>query len=266
MPFFATFFGSRIVKITKTILALGASALLVSSMAAIAQEEDESYILEMTEVGIKLGHEAKFRDAVKPFNACIVENDADADWSAWRNVGGDGTTYWFVSTMTGWAEMDSPDQAGMKCWPEHVDNIMPHVSSISTSFARPMPDWSGDAEGYNVVRLHQFRVDDGSAFREAVGAITSILKEAEHEHLGSWYDMIGNSSNEPDYFVVSHYDNFAAMDEDRAGPYSVVREHAGEERADELWEQFGDALHDDWEYFHVMLRRDTELSHSSSDD
>lgn len=251
-------------KSNKLLLALGATAIL-SAGAVLAQDEDESYILEMTEVGIKLGHTAKFRDAVKPYNACIAENDSDAEWSAWRNVGGEGTTYHFVSNMANWAEMDEPNEAGETCWPEHMDSIMAHVDSISTSFARPMAAWSGDAEGYDVVRLHQFRVDDGSAFREAVGAITSILKEAEHEHLGSWYDMIGNSSNEPDYFVVSHYDNFAAMDEDRATPYSVVSEHAGEARADELWEQFGDALRDDWEYFHLMLRRDSELSHSSDD-
>jgi hypothetical protein len=91
------------------------------------------------------------------------------------------------------------------------------------------------------------------------------MKEAKYEHMGSWYDVIGSSSNEPDYFVVTHYDNFAAMDEDRTGPYNVVKEQAGEERADELWDQFGDSLKDDWEYFTVLLRRDTELSHSNDD-
>lgn len=249
-------------KTNKLLLALSATAMLGAG-AVTAQEEDESYILEMTEVGIKLGHASKFREAVKPYNACIAENDDDADWSAWRNVGGDGTTYHFVSSMANWAEMDEPNPAGEACWSQHVDSIMAHVDSVSTSFARPMAAWSGDAEGYDMVRLHQFRVDDGEAFGEAVGAITSIMKEAEYEHVGSWYDMIGNSSNEPDYFVVSHYENFAAMDEDRTGPYNVVSEHAGEERAEALWDQFGDALKDDWEYFHAMLRRDSELSHSS---
>jgi len=251
-------------KINRLLLMLGATAMLGSG-SILAQDEDESYILEMTEVGIKMGHTAKFREAVKPYNACIAENDAEADWSAWTNVGGEGTTYHFVSTMANWAEMDSPNEAGETCWPEHMDKIMAHVDSVSTSFARPMADWSGDAEGYNVVRLHQFRVKNGSDFREAVGEITSIMKEAEYEHLGDWYNMIGNSSNEPDYFVVTHFDNFAAMDEDRAGAYTVVKEQAGEERADELWDDFSDALKDDWEYFTLLLRRDPELSHSSEE-
>lgn len=252
-------------RMTKTMLALGASALLASSMTVTAQDEDESPVLQMTRVEIKLGHGTQFREALKPYNACVAGKDPDASWGAWRNIGGEGTSYWFVSTMANWAEMDEPNQATADCWPEHEDSVMAHVSSISTGFARRIAEWSGEAEDYQVVRLHQFRVDDGSEFREAVSAITSILKEAEYEHLGTWYRMIGNSSNEPDFFVVSHYDDFAAMDEDRPSLYSVVREHSGQERADELWEQFDDALKEDWEYFHVMLRRDLELSHSSDD-
>lgn len=251
-------------KITKTILALGASALLASSISAIAQDEDESYLLQVTEVGLKIGHVSAFREAVKSYQACLKENDADG-WSAWRNVNGDGTTYHFVSTMANWAEMDSPDEAGAACWPEHRENVTSHVSSISTTFNRHLAAWSGDNEGSTVVRLHEWRVEDGSAFRETVSAITSILRDAEYAYMGDWYDVIGNSSNEPGYFVVTHFDNFAAMDEDRGGAYNAVVEAAGEERADELWEQFGDALHDDWEYFTRILRRDAELSYTSEE-
>lgn len=251
-------------KISKLSMALGATALLAAGTFATAQEDD-SYILQMTEVGIKLGHASQFRDAVMPYNECLVEQDSEETWSAWRNVDGEGTTYWFVSTMANWAEMDAPDEAGEACWPDHQEAIMAHVESVSTSFARPMPAWSRDHEGYTVVRLHQFRVDDGDLFRQTVGEITSTMKEAEYEHLGSWYDMIGNDSTEPDYFVVSHYDNFAAMDEDRAGPYNVVSEALGKERADVLWDQFGESLTDDWEYFSVLLRRDAELSHSGDE-
>lgn len=248
-----------------TMRALGASILLVSGTAAIAQEDEDSYVLEITEVGVKIGHNSKFHEAVKSYHVCLAEREYDGTWSAWRNVDGDPNVYHFVSTMNNWAEMDAPNEVGEACWSEHHQEITAHVQSVSTSFASHMADWSGDTEGYTVVRLHQFRVDDGDLFRETVGAITSIMKEAEYEHLGTWYDMIGNDSNEPDYFVVSHFDNFAAMDEERAGPYKVVSDAAGVERADELWAQFGDALHDDWEYSSQLLRRVDELSHAGDD-
>lgn len=248
-------------KSSTLILAFGACALLGAGTAALAQEDNDSYILQITKVGVKIGHDTAFQEAVKAYHACLLEHEDAGTWSTWSNVGGDGREYHFVSTMDNWAEMDSPWEAGKACWPEHEKEITPNVESVSTRFARPMADWSADADGYTVVRLHQFRVDDGEAFRDAVGAITGIMKEAEYAHMGSWYNVIGNSSNEPGYFVVAHYDNFAAIDEDRAGPYQAVADAAGEERADELWKQFGDSLRDDREYFTELLRREDDLSH-----
>lgn len=252
-------------RISKLFLALGASALLTAGTNALAQDDEDGHILEITKVGVKIGHEMKFRDAVKAYHGCLIENEYEGSWSTWSNVGGEGREYHFVSTMANWAEMDSPSEASKTCWSEHHDSLTAHVNSVSTRFARAEPDWSGEAEGYSVVRLHHFRVDDGDEFRDAVGAITGILKGAEHEHLGSWYRMIGNDANEPNYFVVAHYKNFAALDEDRTGPYDALVEAEGEERADELWEQFGDSLHDDGEYFTDLLRREDELSHSNED-
>lgn len=245
-------------------MAFGASALIAASTASFAQDE-EDYILQITEVDVKLGHVAEFREAVKPYNECLVEADSDQSWGAWRNVGGEGITYHFVTDLANWAELDSPSEANQACWGEHGKTIMEHVSSMSTRYARPEEAWSGDAEGYSIVRLHEFRVDNNRRFRATVSEITSIMKEAEYEHLGSWFNVIGNSSNEADYFVVAHYDNFAAMDEDRPGAYGVVGEAVGAARRDALWDQFGDSLKDDWEYFTVLLRRDEGLSYSSDD-
>lgn len=253
-------------KISKLLFALGAGTLLAAATNAFAQDDDEDgHILEITKVDVEIGHEMKFREAVKAYHECLAEHEYEGTWSTWSNVGGDGRSFHFVSTMDNWAEMDSSSEAGKTCWSEHHDRLTSHVKSVSTRFARAEPGWSGNAEGYSVVRLHQFRVDDNSEFRDAVGAITGILKEAEHEHLGNWYRMIGNDANEPNYFVVAHYENFAALDEDRTGPYDAVVEAAGEERADELWKQFGDSLHDDNEYFTDLLRREKELSLSDEE-
>lgn len=253
-------------RISKLISALGACLVLGFATTAFAQEqEDEDYILEVTKVGVKIGQEMKFREAVKAYHQCLIDNEYEGNWSTWSNVGGEGREYHFVSTMNNWAEMDSPHQAGETCWAEHHDNLTPHANSVAVIFARPMSDWSGEAEDYTVVRLHHFRVDDNREFRDAVSAITSILKDAEYEHLGEWYQTIGGGADKPNYFVVAHYDNFAALDEDRTGPYQALVDAAGQERADELWEQFDDALRDDREYFSDLLRRDDELSYSGGD-
>lgn len=253
--------------INKIILALGACTLMSLSTPALADnhgEEDDNSILSMMHVKIKTGHESAFGTAHAAYSECLKENGADS-WNAWRNVGGEGLQYIFTSTMEGWAEMGEPDEAGDACWPDHGQSIMDTIASYNQRFARRVASVSGDAEDYTVVRLHHFRVDDGSEFRSAVREITGILKENDYEHLGTWYDMIANDSSEADYFRVTHYADFADMDADRKSAYSVVEEAVGEERADELWDQFSDALRDDWEYATDMWRLVESMSYTAED-
>jgi hypothetical protein len=83
--------------------------------------------------------------------------------------------------------------------------------------------------------------------------------------MGTWYDMQGTQRWEADYFVVDHYGDFAAMDEERKGVNGVMVDALGEEGAEEMWERFGDALADMEPYWTRMLRRDDELSYSPGD-
>jgi hypothetical protein len=250
---------------TNAVAVLAGSALLALSAVSVAQDTPVR-MLEVTEIGVKIGHEMKFREGVKAYMQCYEEQGGGGNWSAWRNVGGSGISYHIVSFRSGWADLGQTDAARDSCWSKIDEQVSPHMESVSTSFARHMPDWSGSpGDGNTVVRLHQFRVDDGEKFRETVGAITSIMKESDYPHLGSWYNVLGNSSNEPDYFVVAYYKDFAAMDEDRDGAYDAVKAAAGEERAEELWDDFGEALTDDWDYFTVLLRRDDALSRMAAD-
>jgi len=249
----------------KTLNKAIAIAVLGTIGAPALAQDNATPILEVTTLEVKLGHDSEFRAGIQAYRNCYAENDGAGDWSMWQAVEGKAGVYHVVSEMDGWVEMDTPDPAGQKCWGTVEDQISPHLTSVSTQFARRMPEWSGAPGEFSVVRLHQFRVDDEDAFESAVSAITSVMKEAEYEHMGTWYDVINPDSNEPGYFVVAHYKNFAAMDAERASPYQTVRDQAGQARADELWSQFGDALTDDWEYSSELLRRVDDLSYSAGE-
>ncbi len=54
-------------KSAKLILVLSACSLLVAGTTALAQETNDSHLLEITKVGVKIGHETAFRDAVKAY-------------------------------------------------------------------------------------------------------------------------------------------------------------------------------------------------------
>ena len=129
-----------------------------------------------------------------------------------------------------------------------------------------MPDWSGEAEGFDVVKLHNFRVKDGEAFRSMVGEVTGYMKEAEYEHQGTWYDVLTSKYWIADYFVVEHFKNFAAMDEERKGASGVLRDAVGEEKAAQFWKDFGEALADEKGYWsNILVRRDS-MGFSPDDD
>lgn len=248
---------------TKKLLAAVVAA--ACSMPVIADDHGD-YMITMTEIGVTMGHGAEFRAGMMAYKDCFEEQGGDEGWSVWWPVDGKLNSALIVSRMDNWAEMDEDNPAADACWSIVREQVWPHMSSVERSFARRMPDWSGDASGYSVVRLHNFRVEDGSAFREVVGEIAGHMKAGEAEHMGTWYNVDGNQRWGADYFVVSHFDNFAAMDEDRKGANDFLVDAVGEEAAEAMWDKFGDSLAEMEPYWTRTLRRDGELSYSPGDD
>ncbi len=244
------------------LIQVAAACLMLGATHAVAQ--DDEFLLQITTVKVKMGHDAKFREGVMAYKNCYAENAGAGNWTTWAAVDGEGGIYHFVSRHPNWAQMDAEDAAGDTCWPQAMEQISPHMESVHNRFARSLSDWSGEGSGFSVVRLHQFRVDDGDLFRETVGKITAAAKAADYPHLGNWYSYVGNDSSEPDYFVAALFENFAAMDEDR-NLRAAVAGQLGEEATDQLWDDFGESLEDDNEYIHDMLRLVSDLGYQKED-
>lgn len=256
--------------LTRTILATGIAALIGASLPAQAQdaEEAEPSMIYDTRISIKPGHMRQFARGMAAWKECYLEHGGEDTWSIWRDR--ESSAVHWVSSMAGWADLGEDDAAGEACVSIVEMELAPHVTEVQSRFARSMPAWNradeDDEVMNNVVRLHQFRVEDGDAFREAVSNMVAIWKEADFEHMPYWYDVIGNNAGEAGYFAAVGWENFAAMDEDRTSGNDVLVEAVGEEQAEAMWDAMRDALHDDWEYSTVLLSRMTELSHSEDDE
>ncbi|NBB93535.1 MAG: hypothetical protein GVY32_10255 [Gammaproteobacteria bacterium] len=253
-------------KTKKKLLAAALAAAICMPVAADDHEDDGNQMLSIMDLSIQHGHGMQFREAMTAYMDCYVENGGTNEWSTWAAVDGEPNRMMIVSNIEMWAELDADDPGDEACWPEHGPELTSHVSSANRQMFRRMPDWSGDAEGYTVVQLHNFRVEDGEAFSEVVGEMVGMMKDAEYEHMGTWYDAVGNQRWAADYFVVDHYENFAAMDEDRKGVNGVMVDALGEEGAAEIWDRFGDTLADMEPYWTLTLRRVDSLSHMASDE
>lgn len=246
-----------------------AAALVAAFCLPVAADDHEAKsdpLLFIMELGIQHGHGMAFREAMTDYMNCYKENGGENGWSTWAPVDGAPNAMWIVSSMDMWAEMDSQDPGEEACWSDHAKELTSHVANANRRIYRKVGDWSGDAEGYTVVKLHNFRVEDGAEFRKIQNEMTGILKEAEYEHMGTWYRSASQQRWAADYFVVEHFDNFAAMDEDRKGPYRVMVDSIGEEGAAEMWGRLRDTLADMEPYWNNILRRVDAMSYLPDSD
>lgn len=255
-------------KISTKLLAAAIAVACAMPAAADNHEKEATQKLAIHHVHVKMGHGMAFRAGMEAYSACLAEGGYEDSYSVWQAVDGDRTGYHIVSSFEMWAEFDEGNEISDACWAkdEIRSGVFDHMASWETSYAERMADWSGTAEGYTVVKLHNFRVEEGSEFRALVSEITGYMKEAKYEHQGTWYDVMGGSYWDPDYFVVEHFANYAAMDEKRKGANGVLTDAVGEDKAKEFWDKFGDTLADDKGYWSNMLVRRDSMGYSPSDD
>jgi len=237
---------------------------LVSAPAAQAQVEEGSMILSMTEFTVKPGHNTQFREGVKAWKACYLEHEGEWTWNMWSRVQGEGTVYGLTSLMQNWAEMDdTSDAAGQACQNLAVNLINPNIEKAIRNHARTMPSMSRTPGGaMDVIGVNYWRVKNFQLFRETVSEIVSSVSSAEGEPRGWWYSGIGGDLNAPHFFAVTPFENFAAMDIQRDGVWTIVENQHGAEKRAELQHNYRESVDQSWSY---MYRRVADLSHSGTE-
>lgn len=235
----------------------------IISSNVFAQEADQSQILSLSEFTIKAQHDSQFRAGVKDWIDCYLENDGEWEWNMWRRVQGVGNVYVLSSFMNNWAEMDTEDAAGQECQNIVQDLIMPNIEKYEDNLARTMPEFSkSEPIPSNVISVRFWRVENGSLFINTVREVESAIRSAEGEPRGFWYSSIGGNMDAPHYFVVTPYSNFAEMDVERDGVWTVVENEHGANKREQLLSDYRKAVDVSWLY---MYRRDADLSRPAED-
>lgn len=239
----------------------GALALALIAPFALAQDDEQGYLLGLSEYTAKTGHYREFQDGIEAWIDCYKENGGTNQWSTWYRMQGDGTVYTVASTSEGWADMSSDDEAAQACHGVVADQIRPHLKSTSRMVAHSIPELSKPAEDYSVVEVHNFQVKDAFAFRSTVSEISSIVRADEDLAPGVWYDVRGGRDS-ADFFLVTQFADMSDFDQDRPGVWALLEKHSGKEKAERLREQLMDATDEYWSY---VYSRVDELSHPGSD-
>jgi hypothetical protein len=242
-------------KIFKTILLVACFTIMLPT--ATQAQEDESFIMNLTEFTVKFGHNSVFTEGVKKWNKCYKENGGKDTWNVWHRLQGKGNVYVMASRMNKWAEMDESDPAGKACRSIALDFITPHIESAEYNTARSIPEYSRKTalEGMSIVWVNSFKVKNSMVFNEIVKEVTSVIKSQEGDNRGYWYrQMAGEGVN---YFVSTPFKDFADLDNDRDGVWAIFEKAKGKAKTKEIREKFSAVLENSQSYTYTL---ETDLS------
>lgn len=234
----------------KTILVL-ACFLLMLPIATQAQD-DENFILNLTEFTVKFGHNSNFTDGVKKWNKCYKENDGKDKWNVWHRLQGKGNVYVMASYVKNWAEMDERDPAGKACRAIAISSIIPHIKSTEYNTSRPMPKVSNkNPLGDNtIVWVNSFTISNSMVFNEIVNEVTAAIKAEEGSLRSYWYrNMAGEGIS---YFVSTPFKDFADLDKERPSAWESYEKAHGKAKTKEIREKFYAVLKNSSSYTYTL--------------
>ena len=225
----------------------------------MVSQENESFLLNLSEITVKTGHTAQFIEGVKSWKKCYMDNDGKDHWNMWHRVQGEGSVYTMTSTMAKWAEMDddSKDTAGKECRTKVIDLIMPHVKSVNYNIARSMPKVSRTTplpEDTKLVWVYNVKTNNSTSFMDVVKEIENTVKKTEGDTDAIWYNVIGGSPETANYFVAVPFKNFAALDEDKDSVWKIYEKAHGKSKADALRAKFRSSVSSDWSYMYTLSK------------
>ena len=231
-----------------------------------AQTEPLGPLLDVTEFTIKPGHEMQFREGVKAWKACYIENKGDWTWRLWKRHQGEGNIFVLASNMVNWAEMDNTDESGKNCQDLSRTLIHPHIEKATNHVARFLP---GNSKATplteDIIRVNFYKLNPQNGYKmmEVVKEVEEIRKSANLEIRGYWYQWQTLGPESPNYHHVMPYEDYAAMDIELEGVWDTVEKNEGKAKRDELQATFRSALESTWNYIYKL---DTDLSRLSTNE
>ncbi|MCC5941535.1 MAG: hypothetical protein JJU37_08345 [Balneolaceae bacterium] len=243
-----------------TLVAVLTIGILPVNTANAQALEEGSMLQSITEFTVKAGHNTQFREGVKAWKNCYLENEGDWTWSMWSRVQGEGNVYILSSYMGSWAEMDdTSDEAGQACQHLAQNLINTSVESATSNLFRTVPSLSNSQDmPNNVISVQAWRVNNGTLFMKMAEEVISAISNVEGEPRWYWRSAIGGDLKAPHYFSVTPYENFAAMDVSRDGVWTIVENELGNSERERLQADYRASVDQSWSY---IYRRVDELSH-----
>jgi hypothetical protein len=237
--------------------------MIVMSKNSVAQQDPLGRLVSITEFTIKPGHDAQFRQGVKSWKACYLENMGEWTWRMWQRQQGEGNVYTLASDMANWAEMDNDDEPGNKCQDLIRVLINPHIEKATSHITRFQPSISnGQPADGEIMRVSFYKLNSVNGYKmlEVVKEVEEIRKKAGKTSSGFWYSWITASPESPNYHFVNRYKDYASMDITQENVWEMVENEVGKEKRNELQATFRSSLESTWNYIYKLDKDMSRLS------
>lgn len=244
--------------------ALVAVFIFSASVNSFSQNEPLGPLMSVTEFTLKEGHELQFQEGVKAWKECYIAAKGEWTWRVWQRQQGEGNVYVLVSDMQNWAEMDKNDPVGKNCAALAISLITPHIEKATSHVTRLLPAISKTTPTTNElisVTFFELTQSHGYHFLPALRELSASIAKAEGDSRGYWYSWLTMGPESPNYHIVVPYENYAAMDVVRDGPWDVYEKEHGKEKRDSLQALFRSSLKNTWIYqykLNVEMSRPTQ--------
>lgn len=233
--------------------------LAVFSVSVLSAQATQNVLFTSNEITVKRGHHEQFKEGVKKWKECYLENKGEGNWNMWHRLQGEGNVYVMTGSKANWAEMDKDDPVNKECYAVMLNFIMPHVEKTNFNIAKNMPEisitWPKDAKHAWVT---YYKVKDGISFKEIITAVMGAINNKEGSMRSIWREFQGGSSDAPDFMVSTPYKTFAALDIIRDSPLKIYTDAVGSKKAEEMRAKWLQTVTDSWSYIFTL---NTEMSH-----
>jgi hypothetical protein len=246
----------------KMLLKYCIAIILLGSIIPLANGQNAPLgpLMSVTEFTVKMGHEMQFREGIKAWKACYIENEGEWTWRLWSRQQGEGTVYVLASDMANWAEMDKTDEKAQNCRMLAMNMINPNVEKATNHMTRLLPENSNTSPTTDeIIMVYSYKLNATNAAKmmEVVKEVEGIRKKAGLAIEGYWYQWQTAGPESPNYHYVLPYKDFAAMDIMQEGVWETVEKNEGAAKKDELRAAFRSSLDNTWSYIYKL---DQELS------
>jgi len=221
-------------------------ALFISIPAQAANKKAES-VRTIYIVDVQPAHDQVFTDGVKEWIGCRKKNGATMGFNAYEPLTGVLGQYVFTGEYGSWGDLDRKDPSSKLCSALFMSKVSPNMERVRAVLTRadgPASYWKNTKHEYKMFSVTDYWVKPGmyKTWKNIFIEVAKAARKADYKTFWFAEDVVSGGRGAPHVTVISPYDSWADMGNDRDGNFrAMLVKTLGKSKTAKLYKQFRDA-------------------------